>query len=101
MKEKLSGIGSTLFFLLCLFIGVIPVVAIGLPWWGDLIIILIIQFIPATSAIFWIWGLIVTIGGPQDIFAIIYYVLFVVAFLPFIASTVLNLFGSVFNLFRK
>ena len=59
---------AILFYLACLLIGVLPVVAIGLPWWGSFIIILILQFIPASAAIFWIWGLIVTIGGPQDWF---------------------------------
>lgn len=84
---------AILFYLACLLIGVLPVVAIGLPWWGSFIIILILQFIPASAAIFWIWGLIVTIGGPQDWFAIIYYILTVVMFIPFI----INVFSSFFK----
>lgn len=82
-----------LFYFACLLIGVLPVVAIGLPWWGSFIIIMILQFIPATAAIFWIWGLVVTIGGPQDWFAIVYYILTVIMFLPFI----LKVLGSFFN----
>lgn len=83
---------AILFYLACLLIGVLPVVAIGLPWWGSFIIILILQFIPSTAAIFWICGLIVTIGGPQDWFAILYYILTVVMFLPFIIKVFTSFF---------
>ena len=43
--------------------------------------------------VFWIWGLVKAIGGKQDVWAIIYYIVSVVVFLP--------VFGSIISSFFK
>ena len=96
MKDKLmnalGAVGIGLWYLVSLLVAVIPLVMIDAPFLLNLLLLAIALFIPATSGIFWIWGLICAICGPQDTIAIIYYVLFAIMFLPFFISTVLNLF---------
>lgn len=96
MKDKLlnslGSFGVILWYLLSILIAVIPIVMIGKSFLVNLVLFLIIQFIPATSGFFWIWGLVCALRGPQDIIAIIYYVLFVVMFLPYFVSFVLSFF---------
>lgn len=96
MKNKLlnslGSFGVILWYLLSILIAVIPIVMIGKSFLVNLLLFSIIQFIPATSGLFWIWGLVCAIRGPQDIIAIIYYVLFVVMFLPYFVSFVLSFF---------
>ena len=96
MKDKLIGalgsVGLILWHLLSLIIAVMPLVMIGASFWLNLLLLAVIQFIPATSGLFWVWGLVCAIRGPQDIIAIIYYVLFVIMFLPFFISSVLSIF---------
>ena len=98
MKEKLMNavgtVGIILYYLVSLFICVIPFVMIGASFFLNVIFFAIVQFFPATSIIFWIWGLVCAIKGVQDIWAIIYYILFVVLFVPFFISAVLDLFSS-------
>lgn len=79
----LSSLGGILYYITFGVIAVFPIVMVGMPFWVDLILVGIMLFIPATSSIFWVWGLIAAILGPQDSFAIIYYILFASMFLPF------------------
>lgn len=101
MKEKListlGGFGTALWYIFCLILAVMPIAAIGMPFWVDLILVAIITFVPVTSGIFWIWGLICTIRGPQDVIAIVYYVLFVILFLPTFISIVTSFIRSIFK----
>lgn len=96
MKEKLTSalgtFGSVLYFILRIFVAVLPLVMIHGGWLLTFVLCLVMYFIPATSIIFWIWGLVCAIGGVQDIFAIIYYVCFAVIFLPVFADTLLAIF---------
>ena len=96
MKEKLlsalGSVGIVLYYLATLIISVLPFVMIDASFLLKLVLIAISTFFPATSVIFWVWGLIGAINGPQDFIAIIYYVLFVVMFLPFFISTISSLF---------
>lgn len=98
MKEKLmnalGSVGVILWYLLSLLIAVMPLVMIDASFGLNLLLLAIALFIPATSGIFWIWGLVCTIRGPQDIIAIIYYVLFVIIFLPYFINAVFNLFNK-------
>lgn len=98
MKEKLmnalGSVGVILWYLLSLLIAVMPLVMIDASLGLNLLLLAIALFIPATSGIFWIWGLVCAIRGPQDIIAIIYYVLFAIMFLPYFISSVLNLFNK-------
>ena len=98
LKDKLiNTLGSTgiiLWYLICLLIAVMPLVMIDASFLLNLLLLAIMLFVPATSAFFWIWGLICAICGPQDAIAIIYYVLFVIMFLPVFINLVLNLFSK-------
>lgn len=96
MKEKLlsalGSVGIVLYYLATLLVSVLPFVMIDVAFILKLVLIAISTIFPATSVIFWVWGLIGAINGPQDFIAIIYYVLFVVMFLPFFISTISSLF---------
>ena len=96
MKDKLMNalgtVGFGLWYLVSLLVAVMPLVMIDAPFLLNLTLLAIALFVPATSGVFWVWGLVCAIRGPQDIIAVVYYVLFVIMFLPFFISTVLNLF---------
>lgn len=96
MKDKLlNALGSAgviLWYLLSLLIAVMPLVMIDASFLLNLFLLGVMLFIPATSGIFWVWGLVCAIRGQQDLIAIIYYVLFVIMFLPFFISSVLSIF---------
>ena len=98
MKEKLmtalGAVGIGLWYLISLLIAVIPLVMINAPFLLNLLLLATALFIPATSGIFWIWGLVCAIRGPQDIIAIIYYVLFAIMFLPYFINSVLTIFNK-------
>ena len=96
MKDKLmtalGAVGIGIWYLITLLIAVIPLVMINAPFLLNILLLAFALFVPATSGVFWVWGLVCAIRGPQDIIAIVYYVLFAIMFLPFFISTVLNLF---------
>ena len=98
MKEKLvnalGSLGMIIWFLGSIVVYILPFVMIGASFWLNLLFFGIVQFFPASSVIFWIWGLVCAIKGVQDIWAIIYYVLFVIMFLPFFLSIILDLFRA-------
>lgn len=98
LKEKLinslGSIGVVLFFLARLIIAVLPFVMIGANFFVTLLLIAINTFVPFASVVFWIWGLVCAIKGVQDFWAILYYVAFVVIWLPFFISTLLSVFSK-------
>lgn len=96
MKDKLidtlGAFGGIIFFLISLVSYVIPVLVITESFWLGLVLFLIMYIFPVSEIVFWVWSLIIVFNGPQDIFAIIYYVLFAITFLPVFISSVLELF---------
>ena len=98
MKDKLintlGSVGVILWYLLSLLIAIMPLVMIDAQFLLNLLLLGVLLFIPVTSGIFWVWGLICAIRGPQDLIAIIYYVLFVIMFLPFFINSVLSIFSK-------
>lgn len=96
MKEKLldalGAVGGIIYLIFSWAVYVLPMVMIGKPFWLNIIFFGIMQFFPSSSVIFWVWGLICAIGGPQDFFAVLYYILFVVMFLPFFLNIISALF---------
>ena len=97
MKEKfrsvLGGSGIILYYIVSLFICFFPFFMISVSFWVELLIFLVLQFIPAASVFLWIWGLIAAINGTQDVFAYIYYILFAAMFLPFFIGLLSDIFG--------
>lgn len=83
-----------MYYIISVLIAVLPICLISKSFWISLLFFWIIQIFPVSSVIFWIWGLFVTLKGPQDFIAIIYYVLFVLLFIPFIFGIIHDLFGS-------
>lgn len=96
MKEKIlnafGALGAILWFVISTLVYVLPFVMIRASFWLNLLFFGIVQLFPASSIIFWVWGLVRAINGVQDIWAIIYYVLFAIMFLPFFMSIVLDIF---------
>lgn len=95
MKEKLTNalgvFGVVLFYLLRLVIAVLPFLMIDCNFIVTFLIVLLCQFIPLLDIIIWIWGLISAFLGPQDVFAIIYYIAFAILFVPFFISLIKSL----------
>lgn len=73
-----------------------PIIVLDLPKVIEYAIIALAMVFPAVFGVvglpLWVWGLAEIIMGPQDIFAIIYYVLFVVIALPVLLRIAINLF---------
>lgn len=91
LLTSLGTFGMLLFYVISILITVYPLIMFEMSWWLYMILALIIQFfivnIPFGLEVLWIVGLIGAISGEQDIFAVIYYVLFVLI----VGSTVKNL----------
>ncbi len=100
IKEKLSSFfgaaGGIIFYVLRLFVAVLPFIMIETGnFFISFILILINTLIPYINPIFWIWGLISAINGPQDFWAITYYIVFVVAEIPFYISLISALVSDI------
>lgn len=74
-------------FLVRVVIACLPGIMLGFPWWVTTLIVTVLSIfpIPFAAEVFWIAGLIGAINGPQDGWAIAYYVLTV---LPVFTTTV-------------
>ena len=98
MKNKLLNslgvAGIIMWYVVSAVVYVMPFVMIGASFWVNLLLFGIVYFFPPSSIVFWIWGLVCAIQGPQDVWAIIYYVLFVIMFLPFFVSTICDIFNT-------
>ena len=96
MKEKftnaLGAVGVIIWYGLSLLVYILPFVMIGAGFLLNLVFFGVVYFFPPSSLVFWIWGLVCAIQGKQDFWAIAYYVLFVLGFLPFFVVTVADLF---------
>lgn len=105
MKEKLSAalgtFGEIIYFILRMFVSVLPLVMIDGGWFLRLVIFTIMYFVPISGVIFWVWGLICAIGGVQDWVAIVYYICFAVIFLPFFISCVPPLTSLVKSIWKS
>lgn len=87
-----GSLGAVLYFVLTLFVSVLPFVMIDANFFVTLLLISVEMAFPLTSVAFWIWGLICAINGPQDWVAISYYIAFTVLWLPFYISVFLAFF---------
>ena len=98
MKEKLTnmlgGFGVVLYYILSTAVAVLPFVMIDAPFWLTFIFFVVEQFLPFSSIVFWIWGLVRAITGIQDIWAIAYYILFAIMFVPFFISVTTAFFSK-------
>ncbi len=82
MREKLlarfGSVGRVLWQIITLCVSVLPLVAIGGPWWLTVLLAIAVSVVPLPLDIpLWLWGLIRLICvDPTGVFSIVYYVLF-------------------------
>ena len=90
MKDKLiSSLGSfglVLYYILSLFMAFFPLWFLHLPVWAFFLLAILFQFVPALCSIAWIVVLFFVIKAPQTTLSVVYYILFVVLFLPSLIS---------------
>ena len=98
LKEKINNtfgsIGVFFYILIKVFISVLPFVMIDEGFILTLLFMGASMFFPLSSVVFWIWGLVCAINGVQDVFAIIYYIAFVVIWVPFFFSLISSFFDN-------
>lgn len=90
LVEKLGTFGFILWFIISLIYILVPVAILPIPFWLRGIIVLAIYALPMIGLLVetgvFFWGFYVTISGPQDVIAIIFYVVFalwmVTTFIP-------------------
>lgn len=95
----LGGIGEIvfklLFFILTVFISILPLLVLPISIWFVFILIVIENLFPPISAVFWIWGLIVVINQSQYWFSVVYYIAFAIIFIPFFISGILDVINII------
>lgn len=92
IKEKLlfslGSFGLILYFAISIVLTFFPLIFLDFGFLIDFLVIVIISTLPLigsiVNAVIWIWALVVCVQGPQDIFAIVYYTLFVINVLPYV-----------------
>ncbi len=87
-----GSLGAVLYFVLTVFVSVLPFIMIDANFFVTLLFIFVEMAFPLTSVVFWIWGLICAINGPQDWVTISYYIAFTVLWLPYYISVFLAFF---------
>ena len=96
MKDKLANslgiVGVAIYYIFRLIASILPFVMIGAPFLITVLLIFIAQVVPFAPPVFWVWGLVCALRGTQDIWAIAYYILFLICFLPLIVSLVKSFF---------
>ena len=95
IKDKLVGtfgcFGLVILYAARCLICALPFVMIECNFFASLALIALNMFVPVTSVVFWLWGLVCAIQGYQDIVAILYYIAFAVIWLPFYISIIASL----------
>lgn len=91
LLTSLGTFGMVIFYTISLLITIFPLIMFEMSWWLYLILALIAQLvivkIPFGLEVLWIIGLVGAILGKQDIFAVIYYILFALI----VGSTIIRL----------
>lgn len=102
MKEKLAGtlgcFGVIIYYVFASAVFIMPFFVIDINKWLAVLLFGVQWFMPETSIIFWIWGLVSVIQWHSGTIAIIYYIMTAVIFLPFFISLV---YGIIENIISK
>lgn len=88
---KNDKISLVLYSVARIVVPILPFIMIGGNFFIMMLLIAIGFIFPITTPVFWIWGLVCAIRGVQDIWAIIFYVAFVLLFVPFIFNVIREL----------
>lgn len=98
LKETLSStlgvFGFILTYLMSAFVIIFPTLIIDVPFVLDILFILLIWFFPITSIVFWVWSFIIAITGPQDLLAIVFYIVSIIIFIPYIINVILDIIDN-------
>lgn len=81
-----GSIGVAIFYLISLGMIAFPCLMLKLPVWAIFLVVIACKFIPFAYQVLWIAGLIGTIAGKQDAFAVVYYVIFILTIINTIAE---------------
>jgi hypothetical protein len=101
MKEKLVGSLGLFGYLLWIVVGLLyviaPVVMLDLPFWVTFILLFAINSLPLIGTliniVLYIWAFFVTLGGPQDVVAVVFYVLFAL----FVITELIPILSALFS----
>lgn len=78
--EKMGGIAKVKYFLFSIIVSIFPMVMLDIPFWIMVMIVGSVYIMPVLMIVpLWIAGLIGAICGPQDVWAILYYIVFGIA----------------------
>lgn len=102
IKEKLLSalgtVGFILYYLIAILLIVVPLAAIGLPWWADFLIIAAICSFPVIGSFLCVgvyaWSFVIVIQEPFSIFSVVYFVFFAIYLIFFFIPTIINLFSK-------
>lgn len=94
VKERLlSSLGCgwiLLYYLVRIIVAVLPFLMIDANFFVNVLLIGINMLVPFASVFFWIWGLVCAVNGIQDVWAILYYIVFVVVWIPFYINLIVS-----------
>lgn len=75
-----GSIGIIFLYLVVTLFQIAPLIMLDFHFLIDFVLIIVMTYVPflniIVNLIIWIWALIVTIGGDQDAWAIVYYIIF-------------------------
>lgn len=105
LQNSLGVFGIVLYYAMLFIFAYAPLIVLDFPFWADLIIFAVIAFLPViyyvTGPIFWIWGLIKVMDGPQDVIAYIYYVGFALWLISIVFQLVIPLIKMIIEKVSK
>jgi hypothetical protein len=98
LLTSLGTFGLLLFYAIGLLLTIYPLLMFEMSWWVYMLLALVIQFfvvnIPFGLEVLYIIGFFGAISGEQDIFAVIYYILFALLVVPTIIRIIKILFSK-------
>ena len=116
LKDKLTSVFGTFGFILYYAVNIIfsfaPLFVLPFPIFVVFLLFLAMNILPyigtVINVVLWLWALIVTINAPQDVFSVIYYVLFaancvriMLCFLPLFSKKIVSTQKKISSIFQK
>ena len=91
ITDSLGIFGTALYYLFSLAATILPIVMIHPSFILSFLCFMIMEIFPLSKVVFWVWGLVGAINGPQDAWAIAYYILCVVILIPSFIVSITNI----------
>lgn len=83
LTAALGGVGFVIYFVILMFINVLPLVILDLPWWAVVLICFALSFFEWTQFLYlgvWIWAFVVALKQPIDWISIVFFIVFALYF---------------------